>query len=162
MGLGGGGCSGNGGDGGGTGLGDSGGADGDASEHLDARHSSPGQYGGLWYAVGHTEGFSRWWLGTSKMLLISKRCWPMSHEPRSFVSVCVSSVGSKPDRRLAPGHMGHGVAVSCMGLQPVLAACVSGVLRTELDVGEHAEAAELRGQEAAHARLAEVQPRQPR
>ena len=39
---------------------------------------------------------------------------------------------------------------------------VSGVLRTELDVGEHAEAAELRGQEAAHARLAEVQPRQPR
>ena len=33
---------------------------------------------------------------------------------------------------------------------------MSGVLRTELDVGEHAQAAELRGQRTAHARLAQV------
>ena len=103
------------------------------------------------------------------MLVISNWCKPMSHEPRSFVSGFASSVGSTPDMLLPPGHMG--LQPECMGLQPgcmvlrqghVQAACVSGVLRTELDVGEHAQAAELRGQRTAHARLAQVQPRQPR
>ena len=66
------------------------------------------------------------------MLVISNWCKPMSHEPRSFVSGIASSVGSMPDMRLPPGHMG--LQPGCMGLRQghVKAACVSGVLRTEL------------------------------
>ena len=60
----------------------------------------------MWYAVGQAVAGTAACLGLSKMLPISNRFWPMSHEPRSFVSVCVSSVGSTPDRRLAPGHVG--------------------------------------------------------
>ena len=76
----------------------------------------------------------------------------MSHEPRSLVSVCVSSVGNAPDSLLPPGYIGlwpgrMGLRPGHAGLQPEhtglwfgahRATTVSGVLRTELDMGEHA------------------------